>query len=80
MLKTLNYITETCGKETLGNPLFTVENSSYIEWLNKQIFNSYKNFYPIHYVFFTPNDIVEVISNYPTPDSYRIRVNLLIGP
>ncbi|MFW5438873.1 hypothetical protein [Paenibacillus apiarius] len=65
MLRTLSYISETCGKEVLGNPLFTVERSSYIEWFNNQSFDIYKDYNPTHYAFFTPNDIVEVISNYP---------------
>jgi len=47
------------------HPLFIVENSSYIEWFNLQSYDIYKNYDPKHYIFLTPNDIVEVVSNYP---------------
>jgi len=37
----------------------------YIEWFNSQSYNIYKDFDLKHFVFMTPNDIVEVISIYP---------------
>lgn len=65
MLRTINHIRETYGREMFEHPLFIVENSSYIEWFNLQSYDIYKNYDPKHYIFLTPNDIVEVISNYP---------------
>jgi len=65
MLRTLNHITETYGREILEHPLFIIENSSYIEWFNSQSFDIYRDYDPKHYIFLTPNDIVEVISNNP---------------
>jgi hypothetical protein len=40
---------------------FVVENSKYIEWLDIQTFGIYKGVVS-HYLFKTPNDIIEVLS------------------
>lgn len=48
--------------------LFTVENSHYIEWFNKDILGKNENLDIIHYVVKTPNEIVEVlVSTDPKP-------------
>lgn len=43
--------------------LFTVENSHYIEWFNKEILGEHENLDIIHYVIKTPNEIVEVLDS-----------------
>jgi hypothetical protein len=66
MLRTINYVSEVYGSSFMKkNSIFIVENSPYIEWFNSESYDIYKDYDLRHFVFMTPNDIVEVISTYP---------------
>ncbi|TDX51133.1 hypothetical protein [Orenia marismortui] len=43
---------------------FKIKNSSYIRWFNKESYKKYKGCNIEHYIFITPNDIIEVLSTY----------------
>jgi len=43
-------------------PFFKVENSHYLEWFNQENFDIHKNKAIVHYLFATPNDVIDVLS------------------
>jgi hypothetical protein len=45
--------------------LYTLENSDLIEFFHKQNYGSYKSSKILHYAFYTPNDCVEILSEFP---------------
>lgn len=66
LLQTIGFFTKKYGKEFLGKTsLFEIEGSSYIEWFLEESSGIYSKNEIKHYVFFTPNDIIEVLSLYP---------------
>lgn len=60
LLKTLN----EANKKSVF-PFFRIENSHYLDWFNKESFNIHENDEIVHYVFATPNDVIDVLSTYP---------------
>lgn len=46
-------------------PLFTVENSKFLQWFNEESLNIHEDDHLVHYSIFTPNDIIDVISASP---------------
>lgn len=51
------------GAET-NNPLCIVENSDYLKWFHNESCGIYKSKKLVHYLFLTPDDIVDVLSAY----------------
>lgn len=67
LLKTLEYVDKYYQHLDYGKwTLFKLKQSSYLEWYTEQTFGMYKNIYQIeHYVFFTSDDVIEVLSADP---------------
>lgn len=65
LLKMLNYLHQQYGTEFYSQwPLFKVENSAYLNWFLTESSGIYESRKVEHYVFLTPNDIIEVLSTY----------------
>lgn len=43
---------------------FTIKDSEYIKWFNKETYNIYSHYNIIHYVFMGSNNIVEILSTF----------------
>lgn len=64
-LRTINFLEEKYGTDFYANwTFFKVKNSSYVEWFNQETYNIYATYDIGHYVFLTPDDIVEILSTY----------------
>ncbi len=66
LLQMIGFFSKHYGSEFFGKTsMFEVADSQYIEWFLKESSGIYSKSEIKHYVFFTPNDVIEVISNYP---------------
>lgn len=64
-LRTLHYLTENYGTDFYTKwTFFKVKNSDYVRWFNEETYNMYESYDIEHYVFLSPDDIVEVLSTY----------------
>lgn len=64
-LKTLDYLTEHYESNFVhGTSLYKVKNSKYLEWFRAESYNAYEVDRFEHYVFYTEDDVVEVLSHY----------------
>lgn len=64
-LKTINFLEEKYGTDFYTKwTFFKVTNSSYVEWFNQETYDMYATYNIGHYVFLTPDDIVEILSTY----------------
>lgn len=65
LLKTLDFLDQHYGHDFYSSwPLFKVKNSEYLNWFLKESSGIYELGEIEHYVFITPNDVVEVLSTY----------------
>lgn len=65
-LKSLYYLTKQYGESFIqSTSLFKVENSNYLQWFKEESYDAWgvENFE--HYVIYTQNDVLEVLSPYP---------------
>ncbi len=63
-LKTLHYLKENYDDDFVhGTTLYKVENSNYLESFKEESYGAYDNVK--HYVFYTADDVLEVLSPYP---------------
>ena len=64
-MKMINFLDEKYGTEFYAHwGLFEVTDSAYLEWFNQESYNIYKCCDIKHYVFITPNDIIDILSTY----------------
>lgn len=64
-LKTINFLDKKYGTEFYAKwTFFKVSNSSYLEWIHQETYDMYTSYNVEHYVFLTPDDIVEILSTY----------------
>lgn len=64
-LKTINFLDEKYGTEFYTKwTFFRVNNSNYVEWFNQETYNMYDAYNIVHYVFLTPDDVIEILSTY----------------
>ncbi|MHC8514730.1 hypothetical protein [Sporosarcina sp. ITBMC105] len=65
LLKKLNYLDQQYGTDFYSEwTLFKVTNSEYINWFLDECSGIYEQNQVEHYVFFTPNDIIEILTTY----------------
>ncbi|MCG3089810.1 hypothetical protein [Sporosarcina cyprini] len=65
LLKTLNYLDQQYGTDFYSEwTLFKVTNSEYISWFLHESSGIYEPNQVVHYVFFTPNDVIEILTTY----------------
>ena len=65
ILKKLNYLDQQYGTDFYSEwTLFKVTNTEYINWLLDECSGIYEQNQVEHYVFFTPNDIIEILTTY----------------
>ncbi|PLR81430.1 hypothetical protein CVD25_20300 [Bacillus canaveralius] len=65
LLKKLNYLDQQYGTDFYSEwTLFKVTNSEYINWFLDECSGIYEPNQVEHYVFFTPNDIIEILTTY----------------
>ena len=65
LLKKLNYLDQRYGTDFYCEwTLFKVKNSEYINWFLEESFGIYKPNQVEHYVFLTPNDVIEILTTY----------------
>lgn len=65
-LKTFDYINKNYKTHFIhGTSLFKVENSKYLKWFKEESYDAWGTKDFEHYVFYTQNDILEVLSPYP---------------
>jgi len=57
--------TEAVAEGLFKWPLYTVENSRFLEWFHKESYEIRKDDNPLHYAIVTPNDFVDIISAFP---------------
>jgi hypothetical protein len=66
LLETLNYLDQHYGTDFYSNwSLFKVKNSEYLNWFHKESCGIYESEEVEHYVFLTPNDVIEILSISP---------------
>lgn len=65
-LETLAFLDNSYGKEFYTqNAFFTIENSEYLEWMKTQVDPIAFEYYKFkHYCIFTPQEKIDIISNY----------------
>ena len=64
-LKTINLLDEKYGTDFYTKwTFFKVTNSDYVEWFNQETYDMYAAYNIGHYVFLTPDDVVEILSTY----------------
>lgn len=62
-LRTLDYLKENYDNGLVhGTSLYKVENSKYLGWFKEESYGAYDNVK--HYVFYTADDVLEVLSPY----------------
>lgn len=65
-LKTLDYLRENYESKFIhGTSLFEVENSKYLKWFKEESYDAWNVDEFKHYVIYTSDDILEVLSPYP---------------
>ncbi|KXG10247.1 hypothetical protein AT864_00838 [Anoxybacillus sp. P3H1B] len=65
LLKKLNYLDQQYGTDFYSNwTLFKVKNSEYIKWFLEESSGIYEPNQLEHYVFLTPNDVIEILATY----------------
>lgn len=65
LLKKLNYLEQQYGTDFYSEwTLFKITNSEYINWFLDESSGIYEPNQVEHYVFFTPNDIIEILTTY----------------
>lgn len=68
LLKKLSYLDNQYGTDFYSEwTLFKVKNSEYISWFLEESSGIYEPNQVVHYVFLTPNDVIEILSTY-TPN------------
>lgn len=62
-LKTITFLEEKYGTDFYAKwTFFKVTNSTYVEWFNQETYDMYTSYNIGHYVFLTPDDVVEILS------------------
>ncbi len=65
LIKKLSQLDDQYGVEFYSEwTLFKVRNSSYIDWFLDESSGVYKQDQIVHYVFLTPDDVIEILSSY----------------
>ncbi|WP_070121269.1 hypothetical protein [Bacillus marinisedimentorum] len=65
LLKKLNYLDQQYGTDFYSEwTLFKVKNSEYIKWFLEESSGIYEPNQLEHYVFLTPNDVIEILTTY----------------
>ncbi|MCG3089818.1 hypothetical protein [Sporosarcina cyprini] len=65
LLKRLNYLDQHYGVDFYSEwTLFKVTNSEFMNWFLDESSGIYEPNQLIHYVFFTPNDVIEILTTY----------------
>ena len=65
-LKTFDYLNKNYSKPFVhGTSLFEVENSKYLKWFKEESYDAWNVDEFKHYVIYTSDDILEVLSPYP---------------
>ncbi|OYD06128.1 hypothetical protein [Paludifilum halophilum] len=65
LLKMLKYLNQQYGITFYSEwPLFKVKNSGYLTWFQEQSCGVYESSEIVHYVFLTPHDVIEILSDY----------------
>jgi len=65
-LKTLEYLKKNYESSFVhGTSLFEVENSQYLNWFKEESYDAWNTDEFKHYVIYTSDDILEVLSPYP---------------
>lgn len=62
MLQSINYWSEEYGDDLFTWPIYKSNNSSFVRWFNEESCEKFADKNIEHYVFFTEDDIIEVIS------------------
>jgi hypothetical protein len=66
LLKTLHYLDQQYGTDFYSEwTLFVVRNSAYKQWFLEESSGVFEPDQLQHYVFFTPHDVIEVLTTYP---------------
>ncbi|GMO00047.1 hypothetical protein PthstB1num2_20860 [Parageobacillus thermoglucosidasius] len=65
MLQTISFWSSEYGNDFFSWPLYKSSNSSFIHWLNEESCGKFEEGHIEHYVFITPNEIIEVLSATP---------------
>jgi hypothetical protein len=65
LIKTLDYLDKNYGQLFYSEwSLFKVQNSTYIQWLKEESLGIYESQEIYHYVFYTPDEAIEVLATY----------------
>lgn len=73
-IKTINFLDEKYGTDFYAKwTFFKVANSSYVEWFNQETYNMYVTYDVKHYVFLTPDDVIEILSTYEPNMSISVK-------
>jgi len=65
-LKTLDYLSKNYQSSFIhGTTLFKVKNSQYLDWFKKESYDVWNSEEFKHYVVYTQEDVIEVLSPYP---------------
>lgn len=66
LLKTWDKLDQQYNGSFYSNwPLFKIKNSKYLKWFFEESMGIYEREKVEHYVFITPDDVIEVLSAYP---------------
>ncbi|MCS0672455.1 hypothetical protein [Cytobacillus firmus] len=65
LLSTIQRIYSEYSEYYLDWVFFKIDNSKFIEWFHQENYEMYTDFNIEHYLFKTPNDVIEVLSNIP---------------
>jgi hypothetical protein len=65
LLQTISFWSSEYGNDFFSWPLYKSSNSSFINWFNEESCGKFEEEHIEHYVFITPNEIIEVLSAIP---------------
>lgn len=65
LLQTIDFWASEYGNDFFTWPLYKSNNSSFIRWFNEESCEKFEDKSVEHYVFITPNEIIDVISAIP---------------